>query len=457
MKPISNLMVMAMLAFLSACNAPSGQSDTAVRQPLPDSFNTGNIFISFKGYDSFNIGFAWFYFNAYNQQIQIVPRQDTISVNWSKDNLLLYYTLPQTGYYPVSPGDSITITRNAVYPYYPKVEIQKNRFTAFELNFPSFLSEKNSSVFEYSTRKIPNKSFPLNGNAKQYYDRSIFLTDSCVKAGIIGKEYEAWLRKALKNSFYTQAIWEKELQYPVISNALKTEPPDMHDALYRIFLQDYFYNIDLKGRHDFKRGYGVAKQKYSGEPRDFLLLTSLLKIIKGKEADKEKYISMFNEDCRNENYKNYIAQYYTSLSSVNISKNDMVIDSKRKKFSLDSVLAGSNDSLTYIDVWASWCAPCRSEMPNSERLRQHYANKNIRFIFLSIDDNYNDWIRAAHEEKLNENSYFLINAKESMFNKKFKIHAIPRYILINKSGKVINSDAPRPGNIEVQKLIDENL
>ena len=462
MKTCKSLLWFLVPLFTASCNSQSNSSNATQLQKSQDSssrnipFDT-SLHLSFKGFDSSDVGFAWFYWDNFNQQMKIYADNDHASLNWQNDNLLMYKTIPQTGYYPVSTGDSVIIRKNASFPYYPILEMPNKKFSAFELNFPAFLSQKNSSIFEYSVRKIPNPLYPLNGNAKQYYDRAVWLTDSCVKVGAIHNQYEQWIRRALKYSYYSEALWQKELTDSVISNILSKESDDLDNALYREFLLDYFTNIDLKGKKDFKKAYSIAKENYTGDKRDFLLLNSVLQIAKGNDADKKKYIALFNEDCRNAAYKNYVEQNYTPVLSNQDSKKDRIINVNKGIFSLDSLLSTFKGSLVYIDVWASWCAPCRAEMPHSRTLRQQFAGKNIKFVFISTDDNYNNWIKANTDEKLDADSYLLNNISESQLVNKYKIHSIPRYLLIGKDGKVIDSDAPRPADAKLKELIEKNL
>jgi thiol-disulfide isomerase/thioredoxin len=462
MKTINTSLWLFLLILETSCNSKSSNSDVGQQQKSLDSsfinkYSDNNIHITFQGFNTTDLGFGWYYYDNFNQQTKIYPNNEKISLNWSNENLLMYYTIPQTIYCPVTSGDSIIIRKNTSSPYYPILEMPDNRFSAFELNFPAFLSEKNSSIFEYGSRKIPNQLYPLNGNAKQYYDRAVLLTDSCVKVGAIHSKYEQWIRKILKYSYYSEAIWQKEIPDLVISSTLSKEPTDLDNALYRKLLHDYFTNVDLKRKNDFKKGYTIAKENYSGDKRDFLLLKSVLQIAKGSEADKKKYIILFNKDCQSVDYKKYIEQNYTSVLSNQLSKKDRIINVNKNIFSLDSLLSSFKGNIVYIDVWASWCAPCRAEMPHSTALKQQFADKNIKFVYISIDDNYSNWLKANTDEKLDVNSYLLTNSKESLFTNRYKILTIPRYLLIDKDGKVIDSDAPRPADLKLIELINKNI
>ena len=57
----------------------------------------------------------------------------------------------------------------------------------------------------------------------------------------------------------------------------------------------------------------------------------------------------------------------------------------------------------------------------------------------------------------NDNSFLLLNFDRSLFAKQYNIYTIPRYILINKVGELINDDTPRPSDPKLKELIDKNL
>ena len=118
----------------------------------------------------------------------------------------------------------------------------------------------------------------------------------------------------------------------------------------------------------------------------------------------------------------------------------------------------SKNKITYVDFWASWCAPCRAEMPDSKKLRDEYASKGVNFVYISTDENAADWDKANKKIGLPDDLSFLLpNSVESKLVKQFKVNAIPRYMLINKNGKVIDADALRPSDKEIRGVLNELL
>lgn len=100
----------------------------------------------------------------------------------------------------------------------------------------------------------------------------------------------------------------------------------------------------------------------------------------------------------------------------------------------------------YIDIWATWCAPCRAEIPYLKELEEKFRDNNIVFIGLSVDKDKSKWEEKVKSGELSGIQLYL--GQESSFQKKFKINGIPRFILLDMDGKVVNADMTRPSAAE---------
>ncbi len=114
----------------------------------------------------------------------------------------------------------------------------------------------------------------------------------------------------------------------------------------------------------------------------------------------------------------------------------------------------------YIDVWATWCGPCIAQIPASKKMEKLYHDKNIEFVYISIDVrdrpvyNYDKWKEMIEEKSLGGVQLFADNAWDSKFTKAFVINSIPRYLLIGPDGNIISGDAPRPSDQKLVELFD---
>ncbi|MEO6630307.1 MAG: thioredoxin-like domain-containing protein, partial [Mucilaginibacter sp.] len=114
----------------------------------------------------------------------------------------------------------------------------------------------------------------------------------------------------------------------------------------------------------------------------------------------------------------------------------------------------------YIDLWATWCIPCRAEFGYYKSLMPMMKQKNIQPVFISIDAPAakSSWKKLVLMNNL-EGSHILANRKlkadiEKLVYKKGQI-SVPRYLMINRRGQVVNWDAPRPSDAGLVKVINK--
>tara|TARA_B100000963_G_scaffold118332_1_gene102992 strand:+ start:824 stop:2089 length:1266 start_codon:yes stop_codon:yes gene_type:complete len=145
------------------------------------------------------------------------------------------------------------------------------------------------------------------------------------------------------------------------------------------------------------------------------------------------------------------------LSIINKPQNgESYIDFTYENNIGDSVsLSSFKGSLVYVDVWATWCGPCKAEIPYLKSLEQDYHEQNIVFLSVSVDTNKDEWLKMVKEEELG--GIQLWADGWSQITKDYAIFGIPRFMLFSKDGKVISNDAPRPSNEETRKLFDKYL
>ena len=122
-------------------------------------------------------------------------------------------------------------------------------------------------------------------------------------------------------------------------------------------------------------------------------------------------------------------------------------------------LADFKGKYVYIDVWATWCGPCRQEIPFLQKVEEKYHGKNIEFISISIDKakNHEKWKKMVQDKSLGGVQLFADKDWSSAFILAYGIDSIPRFILIGPDGKVINADALRPSDPALQTQLDSLL
>ena len=105
----------------------------------------------------------------------------------------------------------------------------------------------------------------------------------------------------------------------------------------------------------------------------------------------------------------------------------------------------------FIDVWATWCGPCCKEIPYLQQLEKKLAKKKIVFVSLSCDKDRSVWEKMVKEKKMGGVQLYM--GADLAFRKAYGITAIPRFVLLDKEGKIVNATMTYPSNPETEKVL----
>lgn len=110
----------------------------------------------------------------------------------------------------------------------------------------------------------------------------------------------------------------------------------------------------------------------------------------------------------------------------------------------------------YIDVWATWCGPCRKEIPYVEKHVEHYKdNDRVRFVSISVDDDREAWLELLAKDKPQWTQFNADPEQNSVMSKAYGISGIPRFIIVNADGTIRDADAFRPSDPDFHAKLDK--
>ncbi len=116
-------------------------------------------------------------------------------------------------------------------------------------------------------------------------------------------------------------------------------------------------------------------------------------------------------------------------------------------------LSDFKGKFVYIDVWATWCGPCKEQMPYYKKVIEKYkGNDKIAFLSISTDEesNFDGWKAMVKEKAVG--GVQLFSKRDINFAKNYRITSIPRFILIDPQGKIVKAKAPRPSSPKLIEL-----
>lgn len=125
-------------------------------------------------------------------------------------------------------------------------------------------------------------------------------------------------------------------------------------------------------------------------------------------------------------------------------------------------MAGKSVSLSdlkgkfvYIDVWATWCGPCRGEIPALKELEHRFEGTDIHFLSLSCDKDKKAWENMVQKEELK--GIQLHMGGDRSFMDAYFINGIPRFILLDRDGNIVSANMSRPSSPQTAVKFDELL
>jgi thiol-disulfide isomerase/thioredoxin len=155
----------------------------------------------------------------------------------------------------------------------------------------------------------------------------------------------------------------------------------------------------------------------------------------------ENNMSLYKEQIQEPFIKRPIEQLYSKLKISKIPSSIKLINisSVDSESVLEMIIAQHKGKVIYVDCWATWCGPCKAEMPNSKKMMEKYKGKDIEFVYACIDSPEGLWKLNLSELQLSGSNYLLNHDQSNSFRNRLKITGIPFYILINRKGEIVSS------------------
>lgn len=278
--------------------------------------------------------------------------------------------------------------------------------------------------------------------------------------------------------------WAREkMNYPNYHQYYAEEPEDLdlnndyYDYLDTLDINNPAF-LDIKEFHSFSNAFllnkmseimkdssfmgktvflgkfqAVLNEFDNQEVKDYMLYNTLRSHLSYSTKDvSDEIMERFEKHCKNEKYVTEIHEKLASWESLqpgNPAPDFEGVDVEGKLMTLNDF----RGSYVYIDVWATWCGPCKHEIPFLEELHEEYKDENIIFVSVSLDRDKESWKKMVTEKEMKGIQLYTKNDFKSTLAKEYNIGAIPRFILIDTEGNIMDVNAPRPSG-EIRDVFD---
>ena len=411
--------------------------------------------------------------NGYSKVIKVNSNgafDDTLAIK--EGNFTFYDTKESTAIY-LAPGYRLDISFDGKEfdetIKYSGIGKKPNNFNASYFLF----NEKNNLDSE-TYKKIENQEY-FDYELKTYASIKKLLNESEIEnEGFLASQADKFRFKMLNNLITklgedyfagkTKAIITQYLDSETNKIDFKDSVMFASNDGYRYFLSSYFVSGltsgDLKTLELYNEEL-MEMQKKS-------IVTTLKRGISFYNMEKlDVYYQTIVKLVPNDKDINRMKEKFDRIKNLkkgSLSPSFNYPDSSGKNISLESL----KGKLVYVDVWATWCGPCKAQIPFLKQLEENYREEDIAFVSLSIDQlkNISKWKDMIVDKELEGIQIIADKAWRSKFVTDYVIEGIPRFILIDKDGNLMNPMAPRPAiyvegemqlNEEIQKIFEDNI
>jgi len=130
------------------------------------------------------------------------------------------------------------------------------------------------------------------------------------------------------------------------------------------------------------------------------------------------------------------------------------VDIKGNEISFVEILGKHKGKKVVLEIWASWCSDCVAAMEKVKELQKKHPE--VDFVFISMDKSFKAFQDGVEKHQLKGDHYFSKTPwKESEFAKNINLDWIPRYLVLDESGKVLLFKAVKPDDEKLINILNE--
>lgn len=376
---------------------------------LSDQYKRTLVRVYLKSGDKINIAIS-----NDEYQLTLPTPENKILKEWTE----LSYPVTQMSVFPRKDTATYATFFPTLTAFLPKAEAFKKKIATPNAAFNALMKKSIDAEIEHAALKFlytPNTKHPGKDDFVPYYT-SVYQPNKYADGAILNFAFGTDLVKMYTNYIFTMV--------------------KVPDSTKRVKLEDilaYFGNDTIKGIYvEGYMGNFKSLEKFNAEIDPF-----------------KKYLVSDSMQAR----------YFRMLKKVGtFKKGDKAFNFSYPDINGKTVtLASLKGKVVLVDVWATWCGPCKQQIPYLKTLEEELRNKDIAFVSISVDEekDFEKWKQFVDKEQLKGVQLYAKGWSE--FAKYYDIRAIPRFLVFDQDGKIVTVDSPRPSQPELKELLLSTL
>ncbi|RZK67623.1 MAG: TlpA family protein disulfide reductase [Pedobacter sp.] len=397
----------------------------------------------------------------------------SLNFKLNKPQLLIFSAFYKNWFVNINPGDSVTfkITGKDMdqrLEFFGKDAVRYNFDVLVSQEMDKAPRKKNTqSLIEYKT---------LFDEWKKDSERAInvYLKNYKIDKHIADAGKNTLAYSYLRSIYYNASVNRQQpipLEYFSIAEKYKFKDDNLlllneyRSAIHFKYIADIPNEVEQPLAYLYKR----IESSLDGKTRDFALaLLAGEYSRKGTIKDSlmlRQIFDQLNSKTLDSNYRSYLKDSEMRYFIVGKPLPANVLDStlltaygKGDLLSLSQLLAPYKGKAIYLDLWASWCSPCRSDIAASSEVKKFLMEKDIQVVYFSTDRDEAAWKKASEDDKITDNQFRFKTDAANLLTAFIGTEGIPRYVFLDKDHKVKTLYAPRPyvANMkEFSKMVSE--
>ena len=337
-------------------------------------------------------------------------------------------------------GDHLNINQ-----YLNKTTFHFAQINDTELSESDFL-QKSDSLLKENLKALDKSNLPAAFKAQEA-KRIVYYSYQTLPS------YPQFHKRISKEKSYnpSQNYWSKLKEVAAFNgNLLATED-------YQSFIAEA---VNELSKHEFPNLKGIdrltayiAKNITDARIAEFLVYRRVYAHVQNKGLDEPNYEKAFKKYVKSPKLTqkfNQLCAQFNSLGKGSLSVDFNASNIQGKKVSVKEL----RGKYVYIDIWATWCVPCRKELPHLAKLEEKYKDADIHFVSISCDTNRKAWEKMVKAKSMKG---IQLNFNDDSFMKQYMIKGVPHFILLDKEGKIVSSDMTRPSDPATTALFEKIL